>query len=174
MTTLHPQISVSLAKSPSIPVQSSAPEPTVLANTAQYAITISTSDMPGAGTDCTAYIAISGDQGNTGKQVLSAEEGRFLRGIVQSCEVAGLNVGRMSHICIGHNDDGMKLCLELGFVCSPCEEACLSFTMTMHSQYWLPYNRKYVECESESTTYVKMTGVKAKGVSWLDLTLVCV
>ena len=72
----------------------------------QYTVTISTSDLPGAGTDCTAYIVIYGLEGDTGKRALEAAEGRFVRGSVQACQVAGVHVGRMTHICMGHNDDG--------------------------------------------------------------------
>lgn len=76
-------------------------------NTVHYTVTISTSDLPGAGTDCTAYIVIYGADENTGKRALEAAEGRFLRGSVQACQVAGLHVSKMTHVCIGHNDDGM-------------------------------------------------------------------
>ena len=107
---ITPQVSVSLAKAASTPAQTSLLDTD---NTAQYTVTVTTSDLPGAGTDCTAYIAVFGDQGNTGKQLLEAAEGRFLRGSVQGCQVAAPNVGRMTHICIGHNDDGMVLCCTL-------------------------------------------------------------
>lgn len=111
---ITPQVSVSLAKAASIPAQASVPEFAVdTDNTAQYTVTVTTSDLPGAGTDCTAYIAVFGNQGDTGKQLLEAAEGRFLRGSVQGCLVAAPNVDRMTHICIGHNDDGMVLCCTL-------------------------------------------------------------
>lgn len=70
---------------------------------AQYTVTVYTSDLSGAGTDCTAYIRVHGRKGDTGNQGLP---GRFARGSVETALVEGLNVGQMLCICVGHNDEG--------------------------------------------------------------------
>ena len=78
-------------------------------NLAEYTVTLHTSDLPGAGTDCTAYIVVHGKDGVCGKQGLSPSGGAFTRGSVQTCAVQGQNVGRMLYITISHNDDGTCL-----------------------------------------------------------------
>lgn len=70
---------------------------------AQYTVTVYTSNLPAAGTDCTAYIRVHGQNGDTGKQGL---QGPFARGSVKTALVEGLNVGQMLFICVGHNDEG--------------------------------------------------------------------
>ena len=73
---------------------------------AQYTVTMYTSDLPGAGTDCTAYIGVHGERGDTGKQGLTVEAGAFARGSVVTALVEGPNVGQMLCVCVGHNDEG--------------------------------------------------------------------
>ena len=70
---------------------------------AQYTVTVYTSDLAAAGTDCTAYIRVHGKKGDTGKREL---QGPFVRGSVKTALVEGLNVGQMLSICVGHNDEG--------------------------------------------------------------------
>lgn len=74
-----------------------------------YSITVYTSDMPGAGTDCTAYISVHGKGGDTGKQVMAVETGAFARGSVETALVEEPDVGQMLGICVGHNDEGAHL-----------------------------------------------------------------
>lgn len=76
---------------------------------AQYIVTVYTSDLPGAGTDCTAYICVHGKLGETGKQGMTVEGGSFGRGSVETALVEGPNVGQMLCACIGHNDEGVHL-----------------------------------------------------------------
>ena len=76
-------------------------------DTAQYTVTVYTSDLPGGGTDCSAYIVVYGQQGDTGKQGLKAAAGAFGRGSVEGCLVQGHDVGKVLYICVGHNDDGV-------------------------------------------------------------------
>ena len=73
---------------------------------AMYTITVYTSDMAGAGTDCTAYISVHGKRGDTGKQVMTVGAGAFARGSVETALVEGPDVGEMLCICVGHNDEG--------------------------------------------------------------------
>lgn len=75
-------------------------------NLAEYSISVHTSELPGGGTNCSAYIVVHGRQGNTGRQGLQAAGGDFGRGSTEKCLVQGQNVGQMLYICIGHNDDG--------------------------------------------------------------------
>ena len=69
-------------------------------------MTVYTSDLPGAGTNCTAYISVHGKRGDTGKQAMNVETGAFGRGSVDTALVEGPNVGPMLCIVIGHNDEG--------------------------------------------------------------------
>ena len=73
---------------------------------AQYSVTVYTSDLPGAGTDCTAYISVHGKRGDTGKQGMTVEAGAFARGSVETALVEGPDVGQMLCVCVGHNDEG--------------------------------------------------------------------
>lgn len=82
--------------------------PAPASDTAQYSVTVHTSDLSGAGTDCSAYIVVYGQRGDTGKQGLEAAGGAFGRGSVERCSVQGHNVGKMLYICVGHNDDGVS------------------------------------------------------------------
>ena len=75
---------------------------------ADYTVTVHTSDLPGAGTDCSAYIVVHGKAGDSGQQGLNPARGAFVRGMSQTCTVQGANVGRMQFIQIGHHDDGMQ------------------------------------------------------------------
>lgn len=70
---------------------------------AQYTVTVYTSNLPAAGTDCKAYIRVHGKNGDTGKQEL---QGPFARGSVKTAVVEGMNVGQMLSICVGSNDEG--------------------------------------------------------------------
>ena len=76
---------------------------------AQYIVTVYTSDLAGAGTDCSAYISIHGKHGDTGKQGMTVDTGAFARGSVKTALVEGQNVGQMLSICVGHNDQGAHL-----------------------------------------------------------------
>ena len=75
-------------------------------DTAHYTVTVHTSDLPGAGTDCAAYISVHGSAGQTGKQALIGHGGAFARGSVETALMQGPDVGQMLHICVGHNDEG--------------------------------------------------------------------
>ena len=79
---------------------------------AQYTVTVHTSDLPGAGTDCSAYISVHGRDGETGKQELRADGRGFARGSVEMALVQGRNVGQMLYICVGHNDEGKHLSIQ--------------------------------------------------------------
>ena len=114
-----------LTSTTSVPAQHSVLK---ASDTAQYSVSVHTSHLAGSGTDCTAYIVVYGHQGDTGKQGLKAAAGAFVRGSVEGCSVEGHNVGKMLHICVGHNDDGV-CCWLLHHDCSGAE-LCCSFLRT--------------------------------------------
>jgi len=102
-TVPHNTSHFQLTSTTSMPAQHSVQK----ASDTQYTVTVHTSDLPGGGTDCNAYIVVYGQQGDTGKQGLKAAAGAFGRGSVEGCSVQGHNVGKMLYICVGHNDDGV-------------------------------------------------------------------
>ena len=110
----EPQFELTAAATSATPYATAEKHDTVMA---EYTVTVYTSDLPGAGTDCAAYISVHGKAGQTGRHALIAQGGAFVRGSVETALVRGPDVGQMLHICVGHNDEGMHDFLLLAAVC---------------------------------------------------------
>lgn len=74
----------------------------------KYRITVSTSDLRGAGTDAAVSIQLFGEGGETGRLALGGEEHAFERGQQSEFALSATGVGRLHKIWIGHDNRGKE------------------------------------------------------------------
>jgi len=71
-----------------------------------YRITVTTADRRGAGTSADVFIAMYGDQGESGEHPLEAR-GAFKRAAVDTFGIECVDLGNLTKIRVGHNDGGL-------------------------------------------------------------------
>ncbi|CAL8249227.1 unnamed protein product [Merluccius merluccius] len=78
--------------------------------THEYAVSVRTGDMYGAGTDANVFLTIYGDLGDTGERKLSKSEGnsnKFERGAVDKFTIEAVDLGQVFKIRIRHDNSMM-------------------------------------------------------------------
>ncbi|MDY3015195.1 MAG: PLAT/LH2 domain-containing protein [Evtepia sp.] len=73
-----------------------------------YRVTVSTGDIPGAGTNASVYLTLFGSEGNSSEYSLDSSDDDFERGDIGTYKIYSSELGNIEFIRIRHDNSGKR------------------------------------------------------------------